>query len=59
MGSEGYSEASDPITELTVSPWTDTQTYGQIDERACKFYDIDKSAPPKKLFFKVDANNYF
>lgn len=30
-----------------------------FNERACKFYDIDKSAPPKKLFFKVDADNYF
>jgi hypothetical protein len=30
-----------------------------FNEQACKFYDIDKSTPPKKLFFKVDADNYF
>jgi hypothetical protein len=30
-----------------------------FNEQAYKFYDIDRSAPPKKLFFKVDADNYF
>jgi hypothetical protein len=30
-----------------------------FNKRSCKFYDIDKSAPPKKLYFKVDSSNYY
>jgi|694.fasta_scaffold99862_2 hypothetical protein len=30
-----------------------------FNQKICKFYDIDNTHPPKKLFFKVNADKYF